>query len=96
MMETISFFISLFVISAGAILVAIASILHLAWLAVVIPLLIAAGAALRSVRVRPPRGTAREPRPRPRRNIREEIATDGRVASDGARVEDCVGWGEAP
>jgi hypothetical protein len=45
MMEAISFFISLFVISAGAILVAIASILHLAWLAVVIPLLIAAGAA---------------------------------------------------
>ncbi|HTG11556.1 MAG TPA: hypothetical protein VK746_12215 [Candidatus Eisenbacteria bacterium] len=45
MMEAILFFISLFVISAGAILVAIASILHLAWLAVVIPVLIAAGAA---------------------------------------------------
>jgi len=45
MMEAISFFISLFVISAGALLVTIASILHLAWLAVVIPLLIAAAAA---------------------------------------------------
>jgi len=45
MMETISFFISLFVISAGALLVTIASILHLAWLGVIIPLLIAAAAA---------------------------------------------------
>lgn len=44
-MKTISFFISLFVISAGARLVTIASILHPAWLAVVIPRLIAAAAA---------------------------------------------------
>ena len=37
--------ISLFVISAGALLVTIASIFRLAWLAVIIPTLVAAAAA---------------------------------------------------
>jgi len=46
MMESISFFISLVVISAGALLVTIASIVRMAWLAVVIPLLIAVAAAV--------------------------------------------------
>jgi hypothetical protein len=46
MMEAISFFISLVVISAGALLVTIASIVRMTWLAVVIPLLIAVAAAV--------------------------------------------------
>jgi hypothetical protein len=46
MMESISFFISLVVISAGALLVTIASIVRMAWLAVVVPLLIAVAAAV--------------------------------------------------
>ena len=46
MMEAISFFISLVVISAGALLVTIASIVRMAWLAVVVPLLIAVAAAV--------------------------------------------------
>lgn len=38
--------LSLFVISAGALLVTLASILGLAWLAIIIPLLIVAAAAV--------------------------------------------------
>jgi hypothetical protein len=39
-------FISLFLISAGAMLVTIASILRMAWLAVIVPALIAGAAAV--------------------------------------------------
>ncbi|HEY7437465.1 MAG TPA: hypothetical protein VIE41_20155 [Methylomirabilota bacterium] len=53
--------ISLFVISAGALLVTIASIFRLAWLAVIIPVLIAGAAAfgLFALRRRGPRRASR-------------------------------------
>lgn len=54
-------FVSLFLIAIGALLVSVASILRLAWLAVIIPMLIAGGAAygLLVLRRRGPRRASR-------------------------------------
>ena len=60
--------IALFLVGLGALLVSIVSMLHLAWLAVIIPLSVAAGAAYaiyalgtrRARRVSPPDGRRRE------------------------------------